>query len=159
MNTHVWSEDLDPARFLLSSGVLKAEGHPLLVSVPALHLRPLKSDYLVLKKTQSSQEVSPVHWQECKCLAQHWFDLVMHDKYQAGYLLACYWEICIIGYLWVTMTVWLIIGSTLWSQTAFFKVGLWPAINMKQEERRSAVWWTHYVKLQHLLLVLYLHIL
>lgn len=48
-HTHIWSENLDPARFLLPSGVLKAEGHPLLVSVPALHLPPLKSDHLVLR--------------------------------------------------------------------------------------------------------------
>lgn len=47
--THIWSENLDPARFLLCSGVFKAEGHPLLISVPALHLPPFKSYDLVLR--------------------------------------------------------------------------------------------------------------
>lgn len=58
MQTHIWSEDLDPARFLLPSGVLKAESHPLLVGVPSLHLPPLKSYHLVLRRRQSKQWVS-----------------------------------------------------------------------------------------------------
>lgn len=53
LRAHVWSENLDPARFLLSSDVFKAEGHSLLVCVPALHLSPVKGDHLVLHRTQS----------------------------------------------------------------------------------------------------------
>lgn len=51
--TYIWSENLNPARFLLSSGVLEAESHTFFVSVPALHLCPLKSYYLVLRKRQN----------------------------------------------------------------------------------------------------------
>lgn len=51
---HVWSEDLDPARFLLSPGVFEAEGHALLVCVPALHLPPLESYHLVLSHARKN---------------------------------------------------------------------------------------------------------
>lgn len=47
--THVGGEDLDPARFLLGARVLEAEGHALLIRVPALHLLPLERDHLVLE--------------------------------------------------------------------------------------------------------------
>lgn len=53
LGTHVWGENLDPARFLLPSDVFEAERHSLLVCVPALHLRPVKGNNLVLKGTQS----------------------------------------------------------------------------------------------------------
>lgn len=49
---HVWRENLDPARFLLSSDVFEAERHSLLVCVPALHLLPVKGNNLVLNGTQ-----------------------------------------------------------------------------------------------------------
>lgn len=55
--THVWSEDLDPARFLLSPGVFEAEGHALLVCVPALHLPPLESYHLVLSHARKKKAV------------------------------------------------------------------------------------------------------
>lgn len=54
---HVWSEDLDPARFLLSPGVFEAEGHALLVCVPALHLPPLESYHLVLSRTRKNTQL------------------------------------------------------------------------------------------------------
>ena len=49
--THVWCEDLDPARLLLPASVLEAEGHALLVRVPALHLGPFEGDHLILEHT------------------------------------------------------------------------------------------------------------
>lgn len=53
IGAHIWSENLDPARFLLPPDVFKAERHSFLVCVPALHLPPVKGNDLVLNGTQS----------------------------------------------------------------------------------------------------------
>jgi hypothetical protein len=55
--THIWCEDFNPSRLLLSSRIFKTEGHSFFICVPSLHLIPFKRYYLVLDSQEHQSKV------------------------------------------------------------------------------------------------------
>lgn len=56
--THIWCEDFNPSRLLLSSCIFKTEGHSFFICVPSLHFIPFKCYYLVLDSQEHQSKGS-----------------------------------------------------------------------------------------------------